>query len=80
MTVVDLTRNKLIDKLLTIRNQKILDTITEYLDSVSKTTGPLELSDFERKTLEQSHLDYLTGKFKSHSEIDAEDKKWLSQK
>lgn len=75
MTVVDFTRNKLIDKLLTIKNQNIPDTITEYLDSVAKTTEPLELSDFERKTLEHSHLDYLNGKFKSQKgkEIDAED-------
>ncbi|MBK6975977.1 MAG: hypothetical protein IPH28_01720 [Cytophagaceae bacterium] len=75
MTVVDFTRNKIIDKLLTIKNQNILDTITEYLNSVAKTTEPLELYDFERKTLEQSHLDNLDGNFKSHKEkeIDAED-------
>ena len=80
MKTAEITRNKLIDRLLTISNPKVLETIYDIVDKYSSKNSVIELTATEKQILELSHQDYLAGQFMSHEQLEQEDKEWLHQK
>ena len=80
MTTADITRNKLIDKLLAISNPKVLEALFHIVDRYSAKNSVIELTAAEKKVLELSHQDYLAGNYLSHEQLEQEDAAWLNQK
>lgn len=77
MNTVDLLRDRLIDKLLTIHDKELLEAPDKILVSKTATLEKVKISPAQRRMLEMSEDDIKHGRIISQEEMDSEDMKWL---
>ncbi|MBK8145160.1 MAG: hypothetical protein IPK62_09260 [Bacteroidetes bacterium] len=80
MSTIDITRNKIIDKLLAISNKRYLDAILQIVDSSPSIVEKVELNPSQIEMLRMSEEDYKYGRVISQEQLDNEDKEWLPLK
>ncbi len=80
MSTIDITRNKIIDKLLAISNKRYLDAILQIVDSSPSIVEKVELNPSQIEMLRMSEEDYKYGRVISQEQLDKEDKEWLALK
>ena len=80
MSTIDITRNKIIDKLLAISNKRFLDAILQIVDSSPSIVEKVELNPSQIEMLRMSEEDYKYGRVISQEQLDKEDKEWLALK
>ena len=80
MSTIDITRNKIIDKLLVISNERYLDAILQIVDNSSSIVEKVELQPAQIELLRMSEDDYKNGRVISQEQLDNEDKEWLPLK
>ncbi|MBL0293418.1 MAG: hypothetical protein IPQ04_03890 [Saprospiraceae bacterium] len=78
MSTIDITRNKIIDKLLVISNERYLDAILQIVDNSSSIVEKVELQPAQIELLRMSEDDYKNGRVISQEQLDKEDKEWLA--
>lgn len=79
MNSVDIARNKLIDKLLTISNISYFEALYKIIDQSVVTSNNVTLSESQLKMLQMSEDDYKEGRFISHEQLEKEDSEWLEK-
>jgi len=79
MNRVDILRNNIIDKLLTISNKDYLTALYKLLESSSVDNDIVKLSDEQILMLQLSDNDIKNGKLISQDELDKSDLKWLKE-
>ncbi|MBK9212423.1 MAG: hypothetical protein IPO14_05550 [Saprospiraceae bacterium] len=80
MSTIDITRNKIIDKLLVISNERYLDAILQIVDNSSSIVEKVKLHPAQIELLRMSEDDYKNGRVISQEQLDKEDKEWLALK
>ena len=78
MKSIDIIKNNLIDKILTIRNQDVLTALDKLIDS-SSTTMNVELSEEQKLMLLMSEEDIKAGRLIPQDELDNNDLSWLKE-
>ena len=78
MRSIDLIKNSLIDKILTIKNQDFLVALEKLIDS-SSTTNKVELTEEQKLMLLMSEDDIKAGRLISQDELDNNDLSWLKE-
>ena len=78
MRTIDLIKNSLIDKILTINNQDFLVALEKLIDS-SSTTNKVELTEEQKLMLLMSEDDIKAGRLISQDELDNNDLSWLKE-
>ncbi len=76
MTSVEILRNTIIDKLLSIEDEEFLEVIHTFLQSNSDEI--MELTNEQMEMIRLGQEDYKKGKIISQSDVDEMDKEWLS--
>ena len=79
MNRVDILRDSIIDKLLTISNKDYLAALYQLVDKSSVEGNMVELSEEQVVMLEMSEHDIRNGKLLTQTEIDKSDLKWLKE-
>jgi len=79
MNRVDVLRDSIIDKLLTISNKDYLEALYQLVDKSSVEGNVVELSEEQVVMLEMSEHDIKNGKLLTQTEIDKSDLKWLKE-
>ena len=77
MNSVDILRTNLIDKILTIKNTTVLEALDDILSSSQEST--VNLSNVQKKMLQLSEDDILSGNLISQDKLDKQDLKWLNE-
>ncbi len=77
MNTVDLLRDRLIDKLLTIHDKELPEALDKIPVSKADTLEKVKISPAQRRMLEMSEDDIKYGRIISQEEMDSEDMKWL---
>lgn len=77
MATVDMLRNNLIEKLLTISNKEYLLALTQLVETSSVKKHPFKLTASQIEMLKLSEEDIKTGRLISHEELDKSDILWL---
>lgn len=70
MTTVDKIRNRLIDKILTIRNKDFLIALDHLISSSSADNEMVELTAEQKEMLEMSEADIKSGRLISQEAMD----------
>lgn len=78
MRSIDLIKNSLIDKILTIKNQDFLVALEKLIDS-SSTVHKVELTEEQKLMLLMSEDDIKAGRLISQDELDNNDLSWLKE-
>jgi hypothetical protein len=76
MRSIDLIKNSLIDKILTIKNQDFLVSLEKLIDS-SSTANKFEVTEEQKLMLLMSEDDIKAGRLISQDELDNNDLSWL---
>ena len=71
-------KHRLIDKILSTKNQEVLTAIDQLLDSVGNQSDPIELTKEQKLMLEMSERDLKKGETIFQDELDKEDLAWLN--
>lgn len=79
MTSVDILRNEIIGKLLTISDKSYLSAINRIVDTKSETEEPVKLSEEQKLMLELSEEDIKNGRTVKESVLNKQDLKWLRE-
>lgn len=79
MAKVDQIRNNLIEKLLTVQNQKLLKALDEILDSTIKGTAEVKLTKKQSEMLKMSEVDIAENDLISQENLDKKDLEWLKK-
>jgi hypothetical protein len=79
MNRVDILRDSIIDKLLTISNKDYLTALYQLINKSSVDTGAVELSEEQIIMLQLSDQDIQNGNLISQAELDKNDLKWLKE-
>jgi hypothetical protein len=79
MNRVDILRDSIIDKLLTISNKDYLTALYQLISRSSVDADVLELSEEQKIMLQMSDTDILNGNVISQVELDKNDLKWLKE-
>lgn len=79
MNRVDVLRDSIIDKLLTISNKDYLAALYQLVDKSSVEGNVVELSEEQVVMLEMSEHDIKMGKLLTQTDIDKSDLKWLKE-
>jgi hypothetical protein len=79
MNRVDILRDSIIDKLLTISNKDYLTALYQLISRSSVDADVLELSEEQKIMLQMSDTDILNGNVISQVELDKNDLKWLKK-
>jgi len=79
MNRVDVLRDSIIDKLLTISNKDYLTALYQLISRSSVDADVLELSEEQKIMLQMSDTDILNGNVISQVEVDKDDLKWLKE-
>ena len=79
MNRVDVLRDSIIDKLLTISNKDYLAALYQLVDKSSVDGNVVELTEEQVVMLEMSEHDIKIGKLFTQTEIDKSDLKWLKE-
>jgi hypothetical protein len=80
MSTIEITRNKIIDKLLVISNKRYLEAILQIVDNSPSLIEKVELMPSQMEMLRMSEDDYKNGRVISQEQLDNEDKEWLALK
>ena len=78
MNRVDILRDSIIDKLLTISNKDYLTALYQLINKSSVDIGVVELSEEQIIMLQLSDQDIQNGNLISQAELDKNDLKWLN--
>lgn len=76
MTTLDSIKNRLIDRILSVQNEKFLEAIEKIFDTTQKE-DEIKLYPEQREMLMISEADIDAGNVVSESELDKMDSKWL---
>ena len=79
MNPVDILRDSIIDKLLTISNKDYLTALYQLINKSSVDIGVVELSEEQIIMLQLSDQDIQNGNLISQAELDKNDLKWLKE-
>jgi len=79
MNRVDVLRDSIIDKLLTISNKDYLTALYQLISRSSVDADVLELSEEQKIMLQLSDTDILNGNVISQVDLDKSDLKWLKE-
>ena len=77
MTAIESIKNNLIDRILTTRNEKLLQAISNIFES-TQSDDVLSLSSEQIEMLLMSEKDIENGNLISESELNDSDSKWLN--
>lgn len=72
-------RNKLIEKILTIRNKDFLVALDNLISSLSADGEVVELNEAQKEILEMSEPDIKEGKLISQEAMDKRNLEWLNE-
>ena len=78
MRSIEIIKNSLIDKILTIRNQDFLTALDKLIDS-SSTAINVELTEEQKLMLLMSEEDIKAGRLIPQDELDNNDLSWLKE-
>ncbi len=78
MATVENIRNRLIDKILSIKNKDFLVALDKLISSSSSESEIVELSKEQKIMLEMSEEDIKTGKLISQEAMDKRNLEWLN--
>jgi hypothetical protein len=73
-------KHRIIDKILSISDEKLLSEIDHLLDSKGSVSSYVSLTEEQKQMLEWSEEDIANGDTISQSELDQEDLAWLRGK
>ena len=79
MKQVDILRDSIIDKLLTISNKDYLAALYQLINKSSVENDTVELTEEQLVMLQLSEQDILNGNLISQTELDKSDLKWLKE-
>jgi len=79
MNRVDILRNSIIDKLLTISNQDYLTALYQLINKSSVENEKVELTEEQIVMLQLSEQDIENGNLISQTDLDKSDLKWLKE-
>ncbi|MFT3751952.1 MAG: hypothetical protein QM800_03430 [Paludibacter sp.] len=79
MNRVDVLRDSIIDKLLTISNKDYLTALYKLIENSTTNNELVELTDEQVVMLQMSEQDIKNGNFISQTELDKNDVKWLKE-
>lgn len=77
MTSIDITRNKIIDKLLAITNKSYLDAFYTLIEESTIVKNKIELSEAQITMLKMSENDFENGKIISNEQLEKDEEEWL---
>lgn len=77
MSTIDILRNNIIDKLLTISNKDYLSALYQLVKTSAVDKDTVELSKEQILMLQLSDKDIKNGKLISQNQLDKDDLKWL---
>ena len=80
MATIDKIRNRVIDKILSIRNKEFLETLDKLISSNESESDIVKLSVEQKKMLQMSEEDIENGRLVSQDEMDKRNHKWLNEK
>ena len=79
MNRIDVLRDSIIDKLLTISNKDYLAALYQLVDKSSAEGNTVKLTEKQVVMLKMSEHDIENGRLLTQSEIDKSDLKWLKE-
>lgn len=79
MNRIDVLRDSIIDKLLTISNKDYLAALYQLVDKSSVEGNAVELTEEQVVMLKMSEHDIKNGRLVTQTEIDKSDLKWLKE-
>jgi hypothetical protein len=79
MNRVDILRNNIVDKLLTITNKDYLSALYQLIEKSSVDTDVVKLTEEQIVMLQLSDRDITEGKLISQDELDRRDLQWLKE-
>jgi archaellum component FlaF (FlaF/FlaG flagellin family) len=77
MATVEKIRNRLIDKILSIKNRDFLEALDKLISSSSSESEIVELTNEQRTMLEMSEQDIKNGRLISQEAMDKRNLEWL---
>jgi hypothetical protein len=80
MAQVDVIRNGIIDKLLTISDKEYLMALLRLVDNSSVEDDKIKLTKEQKLMLEMSEVDIQNGRTISQNDLDKNDLEWLKGK
>lgn len=80
MAQVDVIRNGIIDKLLTISDKEYLIALLRLVDNSAVQGEKIKLTKEQKLMLEMSETDIQQGRIITQSDLDKNDLEWLNQK
>ncbi len=80
MATVDKIRNKLIDKIISIKNKDFLEALDKLISSSSSESDVVELTKEQKIMLEMSERDIKSGNLISQEAMDERNLEWLNAK
>ena len=78
MATVDNIRNRLIDKILAIKNKDFLEALDKLISLSASDSEIVELTDEQKIMLEMSEEDIKNGKLISQEAMDKRNLEWLN--
>lgn len=79
MASVDNIRNSIIEKLLTISNKDLLNSLYNMVEKNTTDTDIVKLTDEQKIMLELSNNDIKSNRLISQEQLDKDDLKWLKE-
>ncbi len=79
MANIDTIRNGIIEKLLTISNEKFLNALYQLVENSSVNQDKVKLTKEQILMLQLSERDIKTGRLIAQSQLDKNDLKWLRE-
>lgn len=79
MASTEQIRNNLIDKLISIKNKKLLSAVDRLLEVSVKEEDVFKVSEDQRKALQASELDIVNGRLISDEDLNNEEDEWLKE-
>lgn len=79
MASTEQIRNNLIDKLISIKNKDLLSAVDRLLEVSVKEEDIYKVSDDQRKVLQTSEMDIVSGRLISDEDLNNEEDEWLRE-
>ena len=79
MTSIDILRNNLIDKLLTISDKEYLSALYKLLETNTVNNGKVKLSEEQQLMLKMSENDIVNDNLITQADLDKSDLEWLKE-
>lgn len=78
MATIDKIRNRLIDKILSIKNKDFLEAMDKLISSSTSESNIIELTEEQKIMLEMSEEDIKNGQLISQEAMDKRNLEWLN--